>query len=270
MTRAIGECDNAGIVDDTAEGAGFMGDFGAGGEHAFDAGFAGDAALEDADQDVGAGGFEGVFLPDVGDELGHVVGGGCIAGVGNRSPARLQVFFIGDGVFQAFPHVFIPFRFRGELLDVDADPIGNEEGDVAVNANFEAHFLHAGGDGGGASGFAEAEIGGGVVADDEHDLHQVFEGDGEAGMEEKLSQVTGAGVKIAGGKRDHFVEREFTFVDKFHKLDGDGHLDDTGHGELFPAPDGDGAAGFEMERGHADGAVRGLGEQLNLLLKTQE
>ena len=227
---AGGEFDEADVVGDAVQGAGFVADDGAFREEAFEAGAAGVAAAHDVQEEIGGGGGESFAAMEFDEELGHAVGSGAVLGIG-----------------EVVAHAIAGFANHGDGGSVDADA-------------FDVEGFEAGVDGVVSTDFAEQDVGGGVVGDQEHELHQVAErerdaGGGGAGRIEERSEGAGAGVEVGFLDGDHAFELVLALIDAMEQSDRDGNLVGAGHGEVFRATEGGAASGFEVDGGSAGGAA---------------
>ena len=91
----------------------------------------------------------------------------------------------------------------------------------------------------------EGEVGGGVVADDDHEGEDIFEGEGEGGIEE--GEDAGAVDGFAFGEGDFVVPGGFSGADLLHGFVEDGELDDGGGGDGLVRVRADGVSGVELD-----------------------
>ncbi len=229
-----------------------MGDLGVGREQALEARVAGAAAVHDVEQQRGAGGLEEFAFVEFDEERGHAVGCrgvariGFEAGTGGGALFRRDCFVAGcvsvDGV--------------GSLSAGHADGVGDqaERGARDLNA-VDAERLHARGDGVAASCDAKEHVGGGVVADEEHQFHEIADGESESAFVEEVGERAGARVEVRFLDFDHLIEPEFTVVDFGEELDGERDLHSAGHRESRRVAEGHAASGLDVDgRGSHDAA----------------
>ncbi len=108
---------------------------------------------------------------------------------------------------------------------------------------FEAEGLEAGVDGVDAEA-VDGQIRGGVVAHDDHHGQDVFEGEGDRGVEE--GEEAGAGDGFVGVEDDGLVPAGAAGTDFGHGVVEDAELDDRGCPDGEVGVDTDGGGGFEV------------------------
>jgi hypothetical protein len=252
--------DDGDVVADGVEGAGFAGDGGAG--------FAGVDGFEVARDGLAV---ELVFEHVEGygaDGEVSGVGRGEAGGVGSGRSSLLVEMAEADG-FHERSHLAGRGFAKAELWLIRGHGAGGGLHYFLVEVGVEeAEGLHAGVDGVEAEA-VDGEVGGGVVGDDDHEGEDVFEGEGNGGVEE--GEDAGAADGLAGVEGDGFVPAGFAVADVDHGLVEDRELDDGGGLDGEVGVDGYGFIGVELggvegDAAEASGGARG-GELLEQLLK---
>ena len=201
----------------------------------------------------------------------------CRHGIGRRGIARIFVECGGgllrlvprNRVQQFRPHLRRPLVLGREILY--AIPIGNQArgGPVHVDAG-DAQLMHACGHRFRAAGQAQQNVGRAVVADQQHQLHQVADGQRHARLIEELGERAAPGMKVGRAQLDHLIEFQFAGVDTMQQLDGDRDLESAGHREPFVPVKRHFTPGFKMHGARPDYAARNLRNTLDFTFEPRE
>ena len=149
---------------------------------------------------------------------------------------------------------------RGGLAEAEFGLVGGERAgggdhDFLVEVGVgEAEGLDASVDGVDAEA-VDGEVGGGVVGDDDHEGEDVFEVEGDGGVEE--GEEAGAGDGFVGVEGEGLVPAGAAGADLGHGVVEDGEFDDGGGLDGEVGVDADGLGGGEVEG--VEGGVAGAG-----------
>ena len=140
--------------------------------------------------------------------------------------------------------------------DVIGDQVGGGAGDVDA---LDAQFAHPFGDALTTSGGAQAEIGRRVVADQEHQLHEVEDGERDPRIVEQATQRAAPRGEVGRIQLHHPVEGELAFVHASQQLYRDRHLVSARHRERLVRVQEGSASALEVDCGEPHAAA---GERL--------
>ena len=209
-------------------------------------------ALGDSEIAVGrAGGRAGLALEDHGRQGGHVGGGG--GGVPGRA-VEGQAAVVHVAAAAGFLHLGVAGgRHRGQGVAV-GEEFRHRQGQMDV---LQAEAAHGGVDVGVAHQLLQ-HVGGGVVADDDHQHREVADGGLEAGIQ--LLDHAGADDALGVRHLDAIAHLEAALIGLAVDLHHHRDLVGAGGGEQLVRVDGNGLAGGQMGGGEADlDAQRGEG-----------
>ena len=122
----------------------------------------------------------------------------------------------------------------------------------------------------GSAGEAQQNIGGTVVADEQHQFHQVADGYSQTRLLEQAGERTAARMQVGGMDLNHLVELQLAEIDTMKQLDRDGDLERAGHGKPFVPMERNFSPGFEMNGCRAHRAASDLRDAFHFALQANE